>query len=514
MRRVTTSRQMKESDRAAMEIMGMPSAVLMERAALAAADVLWEEDFDLERVLVLCGGGNNGGDGIALARMLHLAGVNVSVCMTGNPAHRSEENKMQQKIAENYGTTFVNNPVLQEYTTIVDSVFGIGLSRNLSEEYRDLFAQVNESPAGVLAIDIPSGVDADTGRLMGGAIKADVTVTFAFAKPGLLLYPGASCAGKVKVCDIGIYEHRRVHYQPAVFSMEEKDLIRIPARDPAGNKGTFGKVLLIAGSSAMEGALYLASSSCFRMGAGMVKAFTHRINRDILLRQLPETMVSCYDDRGFDKEMLSSDIQWADVIGIGPGLGQSDMALELLRYVTENCEKPLVIDADGLNLLGSHPELFQNIKGSCIVTPHMGEMSRLTGQTVQEIAADRIAAAGELAKKRRVTCVLKDACTVTACRDGRFVINTTGNSGMATAGSGDVLTGMILGLLAAGMDAEEAAYCAVWLHGKAGDRARDTMGEASLLAEDIISAIPEVLKKSVWGQGRKNYERRDNCGIM
>ena len=246
----------------------------------------------------------------------------------------------------------------------------------------------------------------------------------------------------------------------------------------------------------------------------MVKAFTHRINRDILLRQLPETMVSCYDDGGFDKEMLSSDIKWADVIGIGPGLGQSDMALELLRYVTENCQKPLVIDADGLNLLGSHPELFQNIKGSCIVTPHMGEMSRLTGQTVQEIAADRIAAAGELAKKRRVTCVLKDACTVTACRDGRFVINTTGNSGMATAGSGDVLTGMILGLLAAGMDAEEAAYCAVWLHGKAGDRARDTMGEASLLAEDIISAIPEVLKKSVWGQGRKNYERRDNCGIM
>ena len=185
-----------------------------------------------------------------------------------------------------------------------------------------------------------------------------------------------------------------------------------------------------------------------------------------------------------------------------------------LRIYTENCQKPLVIDADGLNLLGSHPELFQNIKGSCIVTPHMGEMSRLTGQTVQEIAADRIAAAGELAKKRRVTCVLKDACTVTACRDGRFVINTTGNSGMATAGSGDVLTGMILGLLAAGMDAEEAAYCAVWLHGKAGDRARDTMGEASLLAEDIISAIPEVLKKSVWGQGRKNYERRDNCGIM
>ncbi|MGI6010922.1 MAG: NAD(P)H-hydrate dehydratase [Ruminococcus sp.] len=495
MKRITTSRQMKESDQAAIEIMGIPSCVLMERAALAVKDTLLEEGFDLSRVLVLCGGGNNGGDGIAVARLLHLEGYEAAVCMTGNPAHRSEENKKQKKIAENYGTTFVNNPELSEYTTIVDSVFGIGLSRNLSEEYRKLFQKINETKAKVLAVDIPSGIDADTGRVMGGAVRADVTVTFAFAKPGLLLYPGAAYAGKVKVCDIGIYEHEKVCYHPEIFTLEESDWKLLPKRDPSGNKGTFGKVLLIAGSYGMEGAAYLSAFSCFRTGAGMVKVFTAWPNREILLRQLPEVMISCYEEGKLDRELLEKDMQWADVIGIGPGLGQSRTALEILEYVAENSRKPLVIDADGLNLIGSHSGILEQIKCPCILTPHMGEMSRLSGQTVKEIAEDRIKAAGDYAESHHVICVLKDARTVTAFDKNHFVINRTGNSGMATAGSGDVLTGMILGLLAAGMKSETAACFGVWIHGKAGDAAGEELGEASVTAEDIIAAIPAVLRQ-------------------
>lgn len=512
MKRITTARQMKESDQAAIMTMDMPSCVLMERAALAVTEALREENFDLGRILVLCGGGNNGGDGIAAARILHLAGYEVAVCMTGNPAHRSEENKKQQKIAENYGTAFVNNPKLSEYTTIVDSVFGIGLSRKLSEEYRQLFEKVNESGAKVLAVDIPSGIDADTGCLMGAAIRADVTVTFAFEKPGMLLYPGAFYAGKIRVSDIGIYEHDSVCYEPEIFRLEETDGNLIPKRDPSGNKGTFGKVLLIAGSPGMEGASFLSACSCFRTGAGMVKVYTAKDNREILLRQLPEVMLSCYNEECFEKETLERDMRWADVIGIGPGLSQSPTALKILEYVTQNCRKPLVIDADGLNLISSHPQILKSIVCPCILTPHMGEMSRLTGLTVKEIAADRLKAAGDFAGHYHIICVLKDARTVVSFDETHFVINTTGNSGMATAGSGDVLTGMILGLLAAGTDERTAAAVGVWLHGKAGDDARDRLGEASVKAGDIIASIPAVLRRQ--GQAaEKNYERRDKCGI-
>ncbi|MGI6006267.1 MAG: NAD(P)H-hydrate dehydratase [Ruminococcus sp.] len=512
MKRVTTALQMKNSDQAAIGIMGLPSCVLMERAALAVTETLTEGDFDLSSVLILCGSGNNGGDGIAVGRLLHLAGYKVSVCITGNPAHRSEENKMQQKIAENYGTPFVNNPELSEYTTIVDSVFGIGLSRNLSEEYQNLCRDVNQADAKVLAVDIPSGVNADTGSLMGCAVKADVTVTFAFEKPGLLLYPGAACAGKVKVCDIGIYEHEQISYKPDIFRMEEADRNLIPGRNPAGNKGTFGKVLLIAGSYGMEGASYLSALSCFRTGAGMVKIYTVRSNRDILLKQLPEVMLECYDEDFFDASGLEKAMQWADVIGIGPGLGQSETALEILKFTAANCQKPLVIDADGLNLISSHPEILDGIQCPCIITPHMGEMSRLTGMAIKDIAADRLKTAGDFSGKHHIVCVLKDARTITAWTEDKFVINTTGNSGMATAGSGDVLTGMILGLLAAGMDVKYAACCGVWLHGKAGDWAACRLGEASVLAEDIIDAIPTVLKKLP--AETKNCERRDSSGII
>ena len=495
MKRIMTTSQMREADLATIEKIGLPSPVLMERAALAVKDTLIEENFPLEHVLILCGGGNNGGDGIAVGRMLHLAGYQVDICVLGDPQRRSTENRRQMEIAKKYGTNFVNNPELSEYTTIVDSVFGIGLSRNLKEEYRLLFEKVNRSDAAVMAVDIPSGIDGNTGNVLGNAIQADMTVTFAFAKPGLLLYPGASYAGRVKVCDIGIYEQEDVSCVPSICQLEETDMSMIPRRRASGNKGTFGKVLLIAGSYCMSGASWLAALACFRMGAGMVKIITREENREILQQQLPEAMLTCYGPSGCDHRQIDEAMEWADVVGMGPGIGQSKQALDIVAYVMTQGTKPLLIDADGLNILSQHMEWLANYSGPCVVTPHMGEMSRLTGKTVKEIAAERLVTAGDFSEKYHVVCVLKDARTVISWKQDHFVINTTGNSGMATAGSGDVLSGMILGLMAQGMQCEEAAMAGVWIHGKAGDLAKETWGEFSMKAGDIITCIAAVMKK-------------------
>lgn len=486
---------MKASDQETIQEIGIPSLVLMERAALAVKDTLLNENFPLNKILILCGSGNNGGDGVAIGRMLHIAGYQVDVCMLGKVDKRSEETKHQIEIAEKYGTNFVNNPEPSEYTTIVDSVFGIGLSRVLSEEYQNLFQKINESNAVVAAVDIPSGIDGNTGAVLGNAIQADYTVTFGFMKPGLLLYPGASYAGIIKVADIGIYEHPSVTYKPSIIQMDEEDCSLIPKRKPSGNKGTFGKALLIAGSYCMSGAAWMAALSCFRSGAGMVKIYTHSSNREILQQQLPEAMLSCYDEDNVSIADLNAAMKWADVIGIGPGLGTSKTAENLMQYVLSECEKPLLIDADGLNILSNHKDWLINKRCECVITPHMGEMSRLFGCSVKDIKDDRFMKAGTFAEKYKVTCVLKDARTIIATDSDHFVINTTGNSGMATAGSGDVLSGMILGFMAQGMSIETAASMGVWIHGIAGDHAKEQWGEYSMKAGDIISSIIPVMKK-------------------
>lgn len=493
MRRVVTTQQMKEADEYTIRKMGIPSLVLMERAALACVDVL-KREFPLERVLVLCGTGNNGGDGIAIGRILHLAGYDVTICLTGNDAHRSEENKTQKEIAENYGTTFVNNPDPAEYTTIVDSVFGIGLSRELSSQYCELFQKVNSSRAKVLAVDIPSGIHGNTAEILGAAVRADVTVTFAFAKPGLLMYPGADFTGRLEVCDIGIYEADNVVCQPDIRQLDVRERAWIKRRNPGGNKGTFGKILLIAGSVNMCGASYLSGMAGFLTGAGMVKIHTVRENRVILQQQFPEAMLSVYDDTDPNLSGLEEAIGWADVIGIGPGLGTSRTAEQLLDRVLAVCRVPLVIDADGLNLLSRDTDRLRELKCPCIVTPHLGEMGRLTRMDVSSIQKDRLKTAAEFAGNYHVVCVQKDARTVIADPGGMIFINTTGNSGMATAGSGDVLTGVILGLLGTGMPAREAAALGVWLHGCAGDAAARKVGEASVMAGKLLEEIPGCIR--------------------
>lgn len=495
MKRVVTSEQMKAFDNYAIETMGMPSLVLMERAALAVVDELKRSDFSLSRVLIVCGSGNNGADGVAIGRILHLSGVNADVRLAGNPEHFSGDLKIQIQIARNYGLSFINNPTWSEYTTIVDAIFGVGLSREISGDYAEMIEQMNHSRALKIAVDIPSGIHGDSGAVMGLAVKVDKTVTFAFAKAGLLLYPGAFYAGQLVIADIGITEPQVLSFIPELYHLDAECLGWIPKRVPYGNKGTFGKALLIAGTSHMSGAACLSGKACLRTGAGMLKIHSREENREILQMQLPEALLSTYPQSDYNLLDLLSGLEWADVVGIGPGIGTSETAEAMLVYLLTHSNKPLVIDADGLNLLKEHLDLLAQYRGPCILTPHLGEMSRLAGQSVLDVKKDLFGIVQSFSQRTHTVCICKDARTVIADPSGELVINLSGNEGMATAGSGDVLTGVLLGLLAQGMDAKSAALCAVYLHGCAGDAAKEQKGSYGLMAHDIIDGLAPVLLK-------------------
>lgn len=512
MKRILNSRQMQKTDRYTIDVMQMPAMVLMEKAAEAVYEKLLDETFDRKRVLVLCGSGNNGGDGMAVARMLAIHEVDVELCLAGNPEHFTAESALQWKIAENYSVKVVKNPAWREYTTIIDALFGTGLSRPVSGKYAEWIEAVNASPARVLSVDIPSGVNGTTGQIMGHAVQADETVTFAFHKPGCLLYPGASYAGQVHLADVGIYAMAG-DYTPDLRLLETADLQLLPPRAAEGNKGTFGKVLIIAGSADIYGAAYMCASAAFRAGAGMVKVLTARENRDILAARLPEAMISCYDGEDWRRQ-LDHGLQWADYIGAGPGLGTGERAVSLVQALLKSADKPLVIDADGLNILSGHRDCLAACHAPVILTPHMGEMSRFTGIPIQRLKEDPLYYSVALAKESGAIVVMKDARTVIGLPDGSARLNILGNSGMATAGSGDVLTGTILGCLGAGLTPENAASIGVLLHACAGDAAAKELGEVSLMAMDICSQLDNIGREAgehaVKTAGRKIHGTQQN----
>ena len=498
MKQIVTCKEMKILDGNTIEKTGVPSCVLMERAALKVTEEIEARLNDRkhkEHILCVCGSGNNGGDGVAIARILKLHGYQTSLYLVGNPDHRTEEMQRQLNIAANYQVPVVNNLETEEYTTIVDAIFGVGLSRPVEGKYKDVIAALNQIDAWKVAVDIPSGVNGDTGAELGIAFRADLTVTFAFRKAGLCLYPGRKFSGKVVVADVGIYGSNEVRAH--LWQTERSDIACLPDKIPDGNKGTFGKILIVAGSSGMCGAAYLSASGAFATGAGMVKIVTPEENRIPLQTMLPEAMLDCCDE-------YEKDFAWCDVVVIGPGLGTAEKSADKVQWFLEasmKAGKPIVLDADGLNLLSQHPEWKEWLGVHVTLTPHMGEMSRLTGKTVKELQADRITAACELAAETGATCVLKDACTVTAAPDGTAWISLEGNPGMATAGSGDVLSGILAGVQAmfiqkkkAPEDTGRRAALGVLLHGMAGDLAAEEVGMAGMKAGDIVRGAAKALK--------------------
>lgn len=490
MKRIVNSKEMKFLDHNTIEYHGIPSMVLMERAAVALFEEL--QSFDLTNTLVVCGSGNNGGDGIAVARILHLSGKKVTICQLGNLERMSDDCRKQTTIAQSYGVPFVNNPIYSEYTTIVDAIFGVGLSRNVEGKYRDAIEEINRSTAKVLAVDISSGINADNGQILGCAVQADKTVTFAYAKVGHCLYPGKSYSGIVSVHDIGIYDYGYDRFDYHRYHLEKEDLELIPKRCADGNKGSFGKVLVIAGCEGMAGAAILCARAVMRTGAGMVKIVTHESNRAIIQQTIPEAMLGTYLTTKEAIEELEKGLSWANIVVCGCGLGISTISEEIVSYLIRTSILPLVLDADGLNIISEHMEWLEKLKSICIVTPHLGEMSRLTGLSIKNMKENLIQTALEFSRKYKVHCVLKDAVSCITTPEQVVYLNASGNSGMATAGSGDVLAGVLAALLAVKTPVEYVGALGTYIHGLAGDKVKETFGEAYLMASDLINELKHM----------------------
>lgn len=509
MRHIVTAAQMKARDQYTITEIGVPSSVLMERASLAIAEEAlsyFKASGKHGRVLCVCGTGNNGGDGAACARILSMKGVEADLFLAGNEDHFTDEMQLQVSICRKLGIKEVHKSTFAGYDIIVDALFGIGLSRDVEGRYAEVIGRINASGAFVIAADIASGIHADTGRVMGCAVQADVTVTMQHLKPGMLLYPGADYSGRVVVAEIGIADLWNTDPWKAakdpeheegtpIYCLDERDIPSyIPKRIAAGNKGTFGKVLVIAGSKNMSGAAYFAALSSMRMGAGMVRVLTVESNREIIQRELPEALLSTYMNAVEAEDAVDKCLEWADVILMGPGIGTDSVAESIVKHVLEKSVLPLVLDADGLNCLYGNTLLLRNYRGMAFLTPHMGEMGRLVGSTISELKSDPVREAAHLATSCDVVCVLKDARTCTALPNGKVFINTSGNDGMATAGSGDVLAGILAGLLAQNCDVLAAAPLAVYIHGRAGDAAAEEGGRRNVIASDIIAHIKDVVR--------------------
>lgn len=497
MQYIVNAREAKKIDGISIEQIGIPSLVLMERAALAVAKRVEELAKKEDSVLIICGMGNNGVDGVAAGRMLSEHGYLVTFLLLGNMQKASEEMRVQLAIVKKLSLSVrtaddFSKEELEQYTFVIDAIFGIGLSREITGIYAEWIQAVNAMQKPVVSVDVPSGIDATNGQVLGIAIRAKETITFGTLKSGLLFFPGAKYAGTVQVADIGFPKIALEEVCLQTISYDREDVKKLfPQRISYSNKGSYGKVLIIAGSKNMGGAAYFAARAAYEMGCGLVKVITHQNNRDMLLEKLPEALLACYHDETKKEEiydMLTEALQWADVIACGPGLGTSPTARLLFETVIiKEEDKPVVLDADAINLASAlSVNIFQKNK---ILTPHLKEMSRLIQTPVATIQTDLMHYAD---RAKPATIVLKDARTVVVSDEKRY-INRSGNHALAKGGSGDVLCGMIAGLLARKTEPFLAASLATYLHGLTAEEYVKNRSSSSMFASDILDMLSTVL---------------------
>lgn len=496
MRYAATREEMQEIDRYTIEEIGIPGMVLMEKAAMATCEEITARFTKEKTILIVTERGNNGGDGIVVARILSSLGYQVDIYEIGGVKRASEQYAAQRAIATALELNFLDELPKEDYDIIIDAIFGVGLSREVSGVQKKVIEELNKKSGIKIAIDVPSGIDASTGKVMGVAFFADYTVTFGLNKLGLILYPGAEYAGEVLVKDIGFPKKAVDQISPKAVFYTEEDKERLPKRKADSNKGTYGRVLIVAGSKNMSGAAYFNAKAAYRSGCGLVEIFTHESNRVILQTKLPEAILTTYEEAKDAGEKLREAIKRANVIVFGSGMGNTSTTRNLLCLVKKFAKVPIVLDADGINCI--HMEGEEDIELSkflapCIITPHMKEMARLMKTDISSIKADIVEAARLCASSHHIICVLKDVRTVVMDEQSQTYINITGNHGMAKGGSGDVLAGVIGGLLAGGLEPVEAARMGVFCHGMAGDFARCQKGAYSMLASDIIEQLPFVL---------------------
>lgn len=522
MRYLCSRQEMERIDKMTMEQFGIGSLVLMERAALAVYTELENRGKKSGSCLILAGAGNNGGDGLALARMLYEGGARVQVCLVGkhkkSAGCEAQLDILYRLIKEDgegvpsSGQHTVAEPAAKrlsiielvtkediqalsggQYDVIVDSIFGIGLARNLVSPEREVIDAVNAMDGYKIAVDIASGLHGDTGCIMGTAFMADVTVTFGYVKLGMYLCDGPEVSGEIRVADIGFPASAARQAGICAVTYDREELGRLPERRKTSNKGTYGRVAVIAGCETMAGAAYFSAAAAYRSGAGLVKIYSHGANRDILLSRLPEAVYEAYPEEGQPKHVVDSAVMFADALVVGPGIGRSGMAEGIVKAALSQCEVPVVLDADGLNILSEHMEWLENSGTKLILTPHLKEMERLLGMGLSDIRANAMETVRSFAKDYHVVCVLKGANTIVADENETAYINTTGNNGMSTGGTGDVLTGVIAAFTAAGLECTEAARLGVMVHGMAGDWAAGCFGERGMIAGDMLEGIGKAL---------------------
>lgn len=502
--KVVTSEEMSLIDKRTIEEYGVSSLTLMERAGKAVAQRI-KEHFKKGKVLIIAGPGNNGGDGMVAARYLKRAGFKVKVYMVFEEERLSLEARTQLERLRKARIPFSVTRDLREEdlngSIIVDALFGTGLKREISGELAQLIDRINSSGAPVVAVDIPSGISSDDGSIMARAIRADLTVTFGLPKRGHLLFPGAEYTGRLYVEDIGFPEEL-LNSSSIKVELPDKELIRslIPERRRYSHKGTYGHVLIIAGSRGKTGACLMAARACLRSGAGLVTIGVPETLVSVFQSRVTDEMCLGLPDRGdgsLSKDALKEIIDFtekkAQVLAIGPGIGVTEDTREIIKGLLGKIKIPVVLDADAINCLEDMPEVLKD-RDNCVITPHPGEFSRLTGIPKEKVEKKRIDLASAFSLKYNVTLVLKGVPTVIG-HEGYVYINPTGNPGMAKAGSGDVLTGIVSGLMAQGLSGPKASILGVYLHGLAGDMGACDKGLWSLLASDIIEYIPGAFKE-------------------
>jgi NAD(P)H-hydrate epimerase len=498
MLRVLTAAQMRQAELEAEARHGMPSALLMENAGRGLAEVARSVAGPEGRFTMLCGPGNNGGDGLVAARFLHEGGARVVVALVGDAAKLTVEAKRNLAALKGFGVVpraLASLPELGPGDVVVDALFGTGLSRAPAGTFSEAIGVISRwraAGAKVVAADVPSGLQSDTGEPFSLCVEADVTVAFGFLKPGQVLEPGASLCGRVRRVDIGMGgEAVKALSGPMLLVVEESDARgTLPVRRADSHKGTFGHVLVVAGSRGKTGAAALVAKAALRSGAGLVTVAARGDALDNIQAHSAEIMGTPLEGSGplglADLDALVAAAEGKDSLVMGPGIPRGPETGALIRELLSRVEIPTVLDADALNAVADDLSVLRRAKGPVVLTPHPGEMARLTGRTTKEVQANRVYEARKVAFSLGVTLVLKGDRTLTADADERVFINTTGNPGMATGGSGDVLAGVCGALLAQGIGLPDAAWTAVYAHGLAGDLVAARRGQLGLIAGDLI----------------------------
>jgi ADP-dependent NAD(P)H-hydrate dehydratase / NAD(P)H-hydrate epimerase len=503
--KISRVKEIQNMDKKAIEQYGISDNLLMENAGVATYLAI-AKNFTIENneFLIFSGVGNNGGDGLVLARKLFSNGAKVSIFILSDPEKYKNAARDNWHTVQKLNIPVIIKPKIEEIEStiksgniIVDAIFGTGLTRDIEGYYFKIIQLINQKNNQVISIDIPSGIDGDTGIIKGVAIKANYTVTFGLPKIGNILYPGYEYTGNLYVSHIS--------FPPELYNRDDLKIqintpLKIPARPTTGHKGTFGNALFISGARNYYGAPYFSSFSFLKSGGGysrlaapasIIPYISTRAHEVVFLPQ-KETSTGCLSLHNFN-ELL----EWSnkmDIVIIGPGISLENDAQELARKLIIHIDKPILIDGDGLTALSQNISILENRKNATILTPHIGEMSRLLQQPVNKIKENPINLLQQFTKHFNVTVTLKGAHTIIGLPDGNIFINMTGNNGMASAGSGDVLTGTIAAMFCLGLPIESAARQGVLIHGFAGDLAAREKGEDGITAQDIMEALPEAMK--------------------